>query len=183
MLVLVTGCCLFAGTTVGTQAYMVKGSDTLWNRFVPGNVAVAVTQTQGKTAVINKGTLGAWTFLEISVPQSMMRCVDPVTRKKTSEKKNDLITFHNNDGWRLLNQKEEKNQVTYTYGYERLLAPKEITEPLFDEISLVNYLEGELDSKKEWTVPVRAFAVQGSIARLEDGVEEAYRFFSGGDVR
>ncbi len=179
---LLIGICMFTATTVGTQAYLVNGSDSLWNRFVSGNVAVALTQPQEKPGVINKGSLDAWIFLEVSVPQKTIRCVDSETHKKTEPEKSALISFQKNDGWKLLNQKEDQDQIIYTYGYERLLTPEESTASLFEKASVVNCLEGELDSETKWTMTVKAFAVQGNIVRREDGVEEAYQSFLGGDA-
>ena len=60
----------------------------------------------------------------------------------------------------LLSKEQDQNSQKYVYGYKKVLMPGESTAPLFSEIVTVPYLEGELDVKRSYDVPVTAKVIQ-----------------------
>ena len=63
--------------------------------------------------------------------------------------------------------------LEYVYGYKAVLKPGETTVPLFQEIAMVPYLEGELDTSKSYDVSVVASVIQ----KQDDGkaMKEVYQ--------
>ena len=59
-----------------------------------------------------------------------------------------------------LSKEQDRNGQKYVYGYKKVLMPGESTAPLFSEIVTVLYLEGELDVKRSYDVPVTAKVIQ-----------------------
>lgn len=75
----------------------------------------------------------------------------------------DTGEFSYDPSWVFLKATENTTAKTHTYyfGYAALLQPgSEKTEPLFEEIRLRNFLEGELSQEIPRTVEVSAFGIQ-----------------------
>lgn len=192
------GSLLSLTSMVGTQAFLVRGSDKLINRITPGNVAVVLTEPHWEPEkgehlmpgeivakdpmVKNRGSLDAWMFVRVSVPKGNIICVDPVSHRKTEKKKTELLKFQSKDSWELMERKEEDEVTEYIYGYKKMLASQAVTESLFDRIQIVNYLEGELAPEEKIELPIEAYAVQGSVANGENALSEAFVYAFGGDA-
>lgn len=193
---LMTGLMVITVSTFGTQAYLIRNTDTLTNRIAPGSVTVAVTEPDWNPEdgnglvpekviaknpqVTNLGTLDAWVMLRVKIPRKTIALVDPVTRRKMEKENTEIVTFEKKDGWTLLSEQNSDEQTEYVYGYQKSLAPGETTESLFESIRMVNYLEGELDSDEILEIPIESIAIQKDAIGAKGSVEQAYAIISGG---
>ena len=98
---------------------------------------------------------------EVRIPVENIFVVDEKTGKKTEKERRELFQFEADTGkWTLLSKEQDRNGQKYVYGYKKVLMPGESTAPLFSEIVTVLYLEGELDVKRSYDVPVTAKVIQ-----------------------
>lgn len=198
LLYIFTGCLLSITGMAGTQAYLVKGSDTLVNRILPGNVAVVLTEpdwnpehamnmnpgtwVQKNPTVKNTGTLDAWVFVQVTVPKKNITCVDPVTGRKSDKRNQEVFSFAPGEAWELMEKKNLDTEARYIYGYKKLVQPGKSSSSLFDEIQIADYLEGELDPDEILELPVKTTAIQWNVTEKEQGLREAYAYAFGGDT-
>lgn len=187
---LMLGISIFFVSSGGTCAYMNSRTQSLVNTVTTGSVALTLTETQwrpeearallpGSTVaknptVKNTGKSDAWMFLRVLVPQKEIRLVDPATKRKTEAKKTELLTFEALAEWELLERTENGEEAEYVYGYRQRLAPGEESGPLFKEVTLADYLEGELSGQK-LTLSVHAIAVQDGLCAEGAGLKELYQ--------
>lgn len=194
---LAAGTMLMMSAMVSTQAFLVKETDKLMNQIAPGNVAVMLTEphwnpeteirmepgssTEKDPVVKNSGSLDAWIFLKVKVPKRKIICVDPKTHRKEESRTTELFSFRANEKWKLIEKQDSEDLVSYIYGYETTVKPKESTESLFDAITMIEYLEGELKQDEILQIPIEATAIQWNVSLEQAGVEAAYHSAFGGD--
>lgn len=187
----VTGILLGIGLTVGiTGAYLWDATGEIRNVVTAGSVKAELleehwNQLKGekiypgqilkKDPVIkNTGTNEANVFLEVEIPMAEISIVDTYSNQKLPAKNVELFTFLAEESeWTLLFQKQERNVKTYVYGYRKLLKPGETTAPLFERVTMVNYLEGELDPTETYEMPVKAKVIQTQ--SKEKSLKEIYQ--------
>lgn len=183
---------IFTASAGLTGAYLTDMPEKLDNRMTPGSIEVELTETKwnpedaryllpGSTvkknpAVKNIGKNDAWIFLKVQIPVKEICLVDPISKKKGEKKETELFAFEANGTWELLEKEKEDACISYLYGYHTTVQPQEITEELFEEVTLVNYLEGELDEKDSLFLPVETMAIQTNVcvpgAKLQDIYEQ-----------
>ena len=187
------GMLVFGTSAAMTSAYFTSTDRTLTNILTPGTVSEKLTETdweetsgwhmlpgeqRKKNPVVhNTGTLDAWMFLEVEIPVRTISLVDLQTHRKQPEARTELFTFEANEGWELLDRTEETDCVRYIYGYQEIVAPLQETASLFDTITAVPYLEGSLDFREVWKIPVTAKAIQKNIAPEGTGLKELYQIY------
>lgn len=187
----VTGILLGAGLTVGiTGAYLWDTTGEIRNVVTAGSVKAELLeehwnplkgekvyprQVLKKDPVVkNTGTNEANVFLEVEIPMAEISTVDASSNQKLPAKSMELFTFQAEESeWALLFQKQEQNVKSYVYGYRKLLKPGEVTAPLFETVTMVNYLEGELDLAKTYEIPVKAKVIQTQ--SKEKSLKEIYQ--------
>ena len=187
----VTGILLGAGLTVGlTGAYLWNTTGEIRNVVTAGNVKAELMEEHWKPlkgekiypgqvlnkdpVVKNTGTNEANVFLEVEIPMAEISIVDTSSNQKLPAKNMELFTFLAEESeWTLLFQKQEQNVKSYVYGYRKLLKPGEVTAPLFEKVTMVNYLEGELDPAKTYEMPVKAKVIQTQ--SKEKSLKEIYQ--------
>lgn len=190
---MVAGIAVFAGTVTTTRAYLTNTTGNLKNILTPGTVtaelkesdwkedagaAMLPAESRNKNPVVkNTGTIDAWMFLEMEIPIREIAIVDAQTRRKLPEKRTELVQFTVNEGWELLEKYEKEETMHYIYGYQELVAPFQETVSLFDKITIVSYLEGSLDEKEIFQIPVKAKAIQKNIAPEGSGLRELYQIY------
>ncbi len=112
-------------------------------------------------AVQNIGKNAANVFLEVKIPVENISLVDQKTGRKTQRERREIFWFQaDTKKWMLLLQEQNKDNQKYVYGYKDTLKPGETTAPLFSRLVTVPYLEGELNVKKSYNVPVTANVIQ-----------------------
>ena len=187
------GVLVFASSAVITSAYFTSTDQTVTNVLIPGTVRGELKETDWEEkngehvlpgesrkknpSVRNAGTLDSWMFLEVEIPVKTISLVDSQTHRKQPEAKTELFMFEANKNWELLERMEEENCVRYVYGYRERVASQQETEPLFETITAVPYLEGSLNDQEVFEIPVTAKAIQKNVAPEGTGLKEIYQIY------
>ena len=118
--------------------------------------------------ITNTGANDAYAFLEIQVPVKKIITVGP-DGKKLPAADTELFTYKVNDGWVQVRSSDitTSGKVTarsyvYAYGTKTqctVLKKGETTTPLFDSVTLVNAIEGQID-EETLNIPVKSYAIQ-----------------------
>ena len=160
-----------------TAAYLTRPVNEVRNVITAGNVKAAIIeehwnaekalkvypgQVLSKDPVIkNTGDNAANVFLEVTIPIENIETIDEKTGIKIQRESQELFSFQaENTDWKLLYQEQTAECKKYVYGYTSPLAPGEMTTPLFQEITAIHYVAGELNDKKDYQIPVVAKAIQ-----------------------
>lgn len=158
---------------ITTGAIDIELTEDSWNpasnqELVPGSVFA-------KDPVIrNTGKNAAHVFLEIKVPMQNVAAVGEDGRKLTP-KKQELFAFQaDTKNWSLVSHYEEAEWAVYVYGFEQILYPGQRTGALFESVSVLNYLEGELDPEEAFSIDVTAKAIQNGVDTVGGTPEEIY---------
>lgn len=189
---LLLGCSLFAASSGVTSAYLRADPRALVNSVSAGSVYVKLTepdwnpdQAQNLTpgdsvpknpVVTNTGKSDAWIFLRVSVPVKRIRTVDPKTRRQVDAADRELFSFTADSGWEMVSRGPGSGTMEYVFGYKKPVAPSGTTSPLFEEVTLVNYLEGELLHGENLVMTVRAEAIQDTVCPPGAGLAEIYAY-------
>ena len=161
----------------GTAAYLSKSVNEVRNVFTAGSVKAQLTEAHWDAALAQKAYPGqvlkkdpvikntgeneAAVFLEVNIPMQSISILDQNTGKKLLKENRELFSFHADDSkWTLLSKNQTQENKKYVYGYKTILKPGEATVPLFQEIVMVPYLEGELNTNKSYDVLVAASVIQ-----------------------
>ncbi|MDO5540164.1 MAG: hypothetical protein Q4F83_08810 [Eubacteriales bacterium] len=184
---------LFAASSGITVAYLTDTPVQLTNLITPGEVSVKLTEPAWdeekaqkllpdtkvpKNPVLeNTGKIDAWMFLKISVPVRNIRLVDDQNNKKQNPVSVPLFHFTAEQSWELIEKSETEEANTYIFGYRELVRPGEITRPVFENVTLVNYLEGELTEKEKLEMPIKAMALQKNVSEDETDIARIYEIY------
>lgn len=185
------GCSLFAASSGMTSAYLKSDPRILKNAVSVGSVSVELTEpawqpenAQNLTpagsvpknpTVTNTGRNDAWIFLRLSVSAKHIFAVDRESGRKLPAADTELFSFAAKESWELIERTEGENAVEYVYGYKKLVKPSEATEPLFERVELVNYLEGDLTADETLHINIRAAAIQDHVCPPGAGLSEIYQ--------
>lgn len=182
---------IFLASAGLTNAFLQKPMDELNNEITPGSIDVILTeplwkkedaadlhpgQTVSKNpTVTNTGENDSWVFLRVDVPVKRIAFVDPDTKKKTEKADAELLAFEADDTWELVEKTKDKDAVHYVYGFREILKAGDSTDALFDHVTIVNYLEGEIDSKEILTMPIEAVSIQSNVESTGKGLNAVYQ--------
>lgn len=118
--------------------------------------------------VTNTGSNNAYVFLEVQIPVSRIITVGD-DGKKLPAADTELFSYEVNDGWvKVQNSdvtasgKVTAHRYVYAYGSDKeckVLEKGETTESLFNSITLVNAIEGQIDDET-FQIPVKSYAIQ-----------------------
>lgn len=183
------GCSVFAASSGITSAYLMADSPSFANVITAGSVQVQLTEpawdpesAQGlnpgdtvlkNPVVTNTGKSDAWIFLRLTVPVKHIRTVDKEGRKKKEAADTELFSFAADESWELIERTGEDGAAVYVFGYKELVSPGDSTRPLFEKVTLADYLEGEL-AEKELHIQIRAEAIQDHVCPPGAGLTEIY---------
>lgn len=160
----------------GTVAYLTD-HESVDNHFTIGSVDVELKEDNweeeenqdvqaGETVakdprIVNQGVNDAYVYLEISIPrESVITAAEDGTRENNGAAvEQDLFTFTENENWTLLESNETVDNTVYLYCYDQILSAGETTNTLFDTVTFVNVIEGQLDTSN-YAISVEAFAIQ-----------------------
>ena len=185
------GIAVFASAAGTTGAYLIYSPEALENIITPGSIEVEVTEPDwvpelGRQmvpgsvipkdpTVANTGKNDAWIFAKVQVPARSISLVSEATKRKQTAAWTELFTFETNNGWELVEQSVLEDGICYVYGYGDIVKPGEETIALFENVTLVNYLEGELDETDEIFMPIEAMAIQTKVCADGAGLKEIYQ--------
>ena len=178
-----------------TGAYLMRRTKELRNHLTFGTLHVELTEpawqeedakqlpqkavVEKNPIVTNTGTEDAWIFLQVSVPVKKIALVDDTSGRKRNKENIPLFSYTPGDMWELVEEKDSETQQVRVYGYRQIVKPKESTQALFEQVALVNYLEGELTEKDNLEMPIQAMAVQDHVTEEGKGLKEIYRVYQG----
>ena len=165
---------------VGTATAFFTDRDGVSNIFTVGNIDISLEEPgwdpeKGKDmtpmeevdkdpTVVNEGANEAYVFVRVSVPRALAATAGQNGEYVKAEVQ-DLFRYDLNQGWTQVKSEIEDGKSIYTYGYTgddgnmRSLAKASRTEPVFDSVSLINLIEGQLDGS-QLTIEVEALAIQ-----------------------
>ena len=103
--------------------------------------------------------------------------VDGQSKRKQAPALTELFAFQANENWELIERRESSDKADYVYGYRSLVQPRASTAPLFTEVQLVNYLEGELTREDLLKMPLEAVAVQDHTCPEGASLAEIYHVY------
>lgn len=187
------GISVFAVTAGATSAYLTSCPEQLENIISTGFLGIELKEpgwnaekakyllprsTVVKNPTLeNTGNTPAWMFAKVSIPVRNIKLVEEETRRKTEKKKTELFSFQLLSGWEQISREVREENVEYVFGYPHIIAPGEQTPALFEEITMVNYLEGELDSREVLEIPVDAAAIQSNVCALDTPLASIYEIY------
>lgn len=172
---------LLVSASLGVSfAYLTRSLESRGNNFTFSNVSIDLIEEKWDSLtpedkvvypnksvvkdpkVKNTGENDLYVYIEVKVPRGNIKTVNP------DETVNDalwtnLLTFDVNSGWELI-EKSVSDDGAYEnrlYAYtDSVLKPNEVTNTLFDKVTFVNMLEGEIEKGSEFEMPVAAYAIQ-----------------------
>ena len=145
------GVSLFAASSGLTNAYLTEHPKAIVNLISSGSVDVELTEPAWQP----ENALGL-------VPGSVV----PKNPTATNTGKSDAWIFL-----------RVSVPVNFIYGYREIVKPGEKTAPLFESVTLVNYLEGELTASDILQIPVEAVAVQDHVCEPGAALTEIYEVY------
>ncbi len=184
------------GVSAGmTIAYMTDSTVPVENMITMGNVDIELKEEKWKESnakklhplqtvpkdptVTNIGSHPAYVFLEVQVPVKTIRTIDQNGRK-TNAAPHELFTFmYDSTKWTLIRTQNLSDCNCYIYGYQNVLNPGEQTSPLFERVTSVNYLEGELNPNDSYVIDIHARALQSQIDTEHLTMEQMYELLMG----
>lgn len=161
-------------------AYLTKSLESRANNFTFSNVSIDLVEEEWDSLtpedkvvypnrnvvkdpkVINTGENDIYVYIEVKVPRGNIKTVNTDETVNASGWTN-LLTFVVNQGWELIDQSVSDDGLyeIRLYAYtDSVLKPNEETKTLFDKVTFVNMLEGELEKGTELEMPVSAYAIQ-----------------------
>lgn len=140
-------------------------SEPEWDELAPEERIVYPGRTISKDPIItNTGENDLYAYIEVSVPKKTVRTVKEENGKEAIVEAEllELFSFNTNDGWTLITRDDSsEDYTTYLYAYTaEVLSPNKSTNALFDEVTYVNMLEGEIPMGTVLEMPINAYAIQ-----------------------
>lgn len=184
---------LAAGITGSTAAYLSLYTQSAENTITAGLVEIELKEEhwdkakaqkvypaqvlEKDPAIKNTGDRKANVFLEVGIPVRELSVVDPGTGRKSEKEERELFQFQaDENSWEFLKKELKGNQMCYVYGYRKILEPEDVTSPLFHEVQMISYLEGELDETQNYEIPVIAKGIQALAGELS--LKEIYEEYA-----
>lgn len=187
------GVSLFAASSGLTNAYLTEHPKAIVNLISSRSVDVELTEPawQPENALglvpgsvvpknptaTNTGKSDAWIFLRVSVPVKCISVVNPQTHRKEPPADIGIFSFLAAEGWERITAERTADSINFIYGYREIVKPGEKTAPLFESVTLVNYLEGELTASDILQIPVEAVAVQDHVCEPGAALTEIYEVY------
>ena len=175
----VIGGCAAAVVIGGSLAYLTA-TDEATNRF---DVAQALTdrisviepewsEENGKNIVptqtipkdpqlVNESDIPVYAIMQISVPHATIATASAEGNVQAAAAQ-DLFTYEVNAGWTEQGSgslSEDGSHMVHTYLLEQQLPAGETSPSVFDEVTLVNAIDGQIDGQN-LTIDVDGFAIQ-----------------------
>lgn len=200
---------LAVSSTLGiSAAYLAKSLESRANNFTFSNVSIDLVEEkwdkltpEDKTVypeksvakdpkIINTGENDLYVYLEIKIPRANIRTVNKDETVNDASWQN-LLAFNVNSGWELINSYVSDDEKFYIelYAYTKCaLSPNEETNALFETVTFVNMLEGELEKGSELEMPIAAYAIQADYldtqgSTIKDIMSEAFENYKAEEAK
>ena len=170
---------LVAVLAIGVASAFFTDFGTKTNSFTVGNIDIELEEPNWNEAngtnitpnqviakdpqVENTGANDAFVFLEVTVPAATVQTAND-DGSLNAAAKHDLFSYTVNGSWKLVETQKNADNTVYTYAYVsgnsmKALAKGATTEALFDEVTFLNVVEGQLDGQ-EIEIDVDAMGIQ-----------------------
>lgn len=177
---IVIACALVAVIAVGGVFAYLTDADHAVNRFTVGAVDIVLDEPHfdpeaaknlepgavvAKDPLIrNTGSNAAYVYLKISVPKDTIRTTNPDGSVNAAALV-ELLSYTANTGWTLFHTDTTTSTTEnyYYYQYDAVLAVGASTGTLFDSVTLVNFVEGDIAGGTELEMDIDAYAIQSDI--------------------
>lgn len=172
---------LIAILAVGSAVAFFTDRDNKVNQFTVGNISIQLQEpnwnadngknlTPNKTIkkdpqITNDGPNDAFVFLQVKVPVANVKTA-AADGSLQQAKSQDLFTYTVNENWTEVSKKSSADSTTYVYAYVgadgtmKTLAPGKTTNALFDSVTFLNLVEGQIDEGTKISVDVDAYGIQ-----------------------
>ena len=169
---------LIALLAIGSAIAFFTDKDNKTNDFTVGNISIQLTEpnwnadngkdlTPNKTIskdpqITNDGPNDAFVFLQVKVPVANLKTYGSLQQAKSQ----DLFTYTVNENWTEVSKKSSADSTTYVYAYVgadgtmKTLAPGKTTNALFDSVTFLNLVEGQIDEGTKISVDIDAYGIQ-----------------------
>lgn len=163
-------------------ALMTKRPENRANNFTFGNVSIDLSEPEweehdsedkivypGRTVskdpmITNTGANDLYAYIEVSVPKKTVRTVKIENDEEVinEARLQELFSFEPNEGWVLISRDDSGDDyAVYLYAYTaKTLSPDESTNALFNSVTYMNMLEGEIPMDTVLEMPINAYAIQ-----------------------
>lgn len=151
------------------------------NNFTVGNISIDLTETnfdeeaaknitpnqtiEKNPQIVNDGANDAYVFMSVEVPKANVATAN-ADGSKNSVQNQELFTYEINSDWMEVSKTEGENSNTYIYAYASAdemttLSAGDTTSALFDNVTLINVIEGQLDGQ-ELAIDINVMGIQNS---------------------
>ena len=183
---------LIAILAVGSAVAFFTDRDNKVNQFTVGNISIQLQEpnwiayngknlTPNKTIkkdpqITNDGPNDAFFFLQVKIPVEDVKTA-AADGSLQAAKSQDLFTYTVNDSWVEVSRKSSADSTTYIYAYVgndgamKTLAPGKTTNSLFDSVTFLNLVEGQIDEGTQISVDVDAYGIQTTDLGATDPAE------------
>lgn len=180
--------------TIGGVAAYLTDYDRAANQFTVGKVEIELQEPEWDPddhtdtepgeeikkdpQIKNTGVNDAFVYLEVAVPMADVIAAEEDGSRR-EQKEQELFSFEAGDAWTMLEDRIVESNKVYVYAYNKILKAGETSEALFDKMTFLNIIEGQLDLQK-LSVPIRAYAIQtahtgGDEADVKEQARTAYQ--------
>jgi hypothetical protein len=179
-IILIVGTSVIVATSL---AYFTSSTERVLNVFTSGGIKISVIEdnfdkdradTVNPNEVVSKdpyvkniGQNPVYVFMQVEVPRREVTLVgdDRVTLEEDFV---PIFTYDINSSWILVDSTAQSESDIYMYAYiGGILNPNEQSSTLFDEVKIVNYLEGTLDLEEKLQLIIKGYAVQSDNLKIE----------------
>ena len=172
---------IIAILAVGSAIAFFTDRDDKVNNFTVGNISIQLQEpnwdedngkdlTPNKTIpkdpqITNDGPNDAFVFLQVNVPAANVKTAAADGSLQTA-KSQDLFTYTVNENWIEVSRKSDTDSTTYIYAYVgtdgmmKALDPAKTTNALFDSVTFINLVEGQIDEGTKIRIDVSALGIQ-----------------------
>lgn len=172
---------LIAILAVGSAVAFFTDRDNKVNQFTVGNISIQLQEpnwnadngknlTPNKTIkkdpqITNDGPNDAFVFLQVKVPVANVKTA-AADGSLQQAKSQDLFAYTVNENWTEVSKKSSADSTTYVYAYVgadgtmKTLAPGKTTNALFDSVTFLNLVEGQIDEGTKISVDIDAYGIQ-----------------------
>ena len=167
----------------GVAAYFTDSEEAV-NKFTFGQIDIDVTEpnfdedkthentlpneviTKDPTITVAESSLDAYAFFEVTLPEVTAKVAgDDGT--VSAEAKHPLFSYELNEGWTEIGTGTNNGDgtITHVYAYGSgsamtALSAGESTTALFDEVKVLNFVEGSDFTQDEQNITVKGYAIQ-----------------------
>lgn len=172
----------------GAIAFLSSKTEPKYNNFTIGEIKIELTEPQWDSlpdenknkipdvaenlspsetivkdpTITNTGSNDAFVYLKISVPKASVKNMDNNGEIIYPSENNpvELFSFDVNPNWaEFMTDDTNENYVEHYYHYKKAIMPNETTTPLFETVTFIDVIEGQIEEEK-YQIQVAAYGAQ-----------------------